>query len=188
VFDRLSRNYGRVAGVSLENAAVAERDGRLPFHYLAEPGEEERDGLPGWYDGIGSFSREAVMSHARDIPDIERRLVVEDVPALTFESLCEKHGLEEVDLLLIDAEGYDWELIRAIDFARRSPRLLIYEHYHLDPDGRRACRAHLERIGYETMEEHFDTFCLLPGADELTRRWRRLRPGLPGIAAYEEGA
>jgi FkbM family methyltransferase len=186
VFERLRENYGEAPGISLENSAIADRDGSRPFYYLAEASEPDRNGLPGWYDGIGSFSREAVLSHAREIPDIESRLVVKELPTLTFESLCEKHGLAEVDLLLIDAEGCDWELIRAIDFEQRSPRLLIYEHYHLGPEERAECRAHLERLGYETMEEHFDTFCLLPRGDELTGRWRKLRPALPGVAAYEE--
>jgi FkbM family methyltransferase len=186
VFERLRRNYEGVEGVSLENAAIADRDGRLPFYHLAEADEDERDALPAWYDGIGSFSRDAVLSHARYIPDLEQRLVVDEVKALTFESLCDTHGLDEVDLLLIDAEGYDWELVNAIDFERRSPRLLIYEHYHLDPEERAACQAYLEGRGYETMEEHFDTLCLLPRDDALTRRFRRLRPALPGVAAYED--
>jgi FkbM family methyltransferase len=186
VFERLRRNYRGVEGVSLENAAVADRDGALPFYYLREASAEERAGLPDWYDGIGSFSREAVLSHASHIPDIEGRLVSEEVPSLTFESLCEKHGLSRVDLLLIDAEGYDWELIRTIDFERRAPRLLIYEHYHLGPREHAECRSYVEERGYETMEEGFDTFCLLPDDDGLTRAWRRMRPALPGLVAYEE--
>ena len=48
---------------------------------------------------VGSFSREAVLSHGRRIPDIERLLVTTEVPCLTFASLCETHGVEEVDLL-----------------------------------------------------------------------------------------
>ena len=188
VFERLRRNYGDAAGISLDNSAIGDRDGRRPFYYLAEASDEEREALPGWYDGIGSFSREAVLSHAREIPDIESRVVQKELPTITYESLCQKHGLDKVDLLLIDVEGYDRDLIRAIDFDRGLPRLVVYEHYHLAPDEREECRAHMEGLGYETMEEHFDTFCLLPRDDALTRRFRRLRPGLPGIAAYEEDA
>ena len=105
---------------------------------------------------------------------------------MTFETLCRRNGIDRLDLLLIDVEGYDWDLIRAIDFERGLPRLVAYEHYHLAPHERAACRAYMERLGYEAMEEHFDTFCLLPRDDDLTSRFRKLRPGLPGIAAYEE--
>lgn len=184
VFERLQRNYAGVERVTLENAAIASQDGGLPFYHLAEADEAEREGLPDWYDGIGSFSRAAVLRHADRIPDLERRLVCTEVPSLTLESLCRKHRVDWIDLLLIDAEGYDWEIIRHADLAAHDPRLLIYEHYHLDQSARRDCRAHLERLGYETMEEGFDTFCLRPGPGELlTRTWRRLRPAVPGVSA-----
>lgn len=185
VFERLRAGYGDLDRVVLENAAIADRDGRLPFFHLAEAAEGEE--LPRWYDGIGSFSRDNVLAHGRHIDGIAARLVETEVPCLTFESLLRKHGVDRVDLLLVDTEGYDWELLRAIDLQPRIPRLVVYEHYHLSAADRAACRAHLERHGYETMEEGFDTFCLdtrLP--DRLTAQWRRLSPAVPGVAAYEE--
>ena len=189
VFARLARNYGDVERVALENGAIADHDGTVPFYYPAEPAREEVERLPDWYDGIGSLSREAVLSHAGHIPDIERRLVCAQVPCLTYESLCRRHGVEAVDLLLVDTEGQDWELLRGIDLTRRRPRLLIYEHFHLSPEDRRLCREHLERLGYETMEEGFDTFCLDGRTvDGLTRAWRRLRPAVRGVSVHDTAA
>ena len=37
VFERLSRNYHGLERVALENAAISDRDGRLPFFHLSEP-------------------------------------------------------------------------------------------------------------------------------------------------------
>jgi FkbM family methyltransferase len=189
VFARLERNYAEVAGVALENAAIADRDGTIPFYYPAPPDDDEREGLPDWYDGIGSLSRDAVLSHAAHIPDLERRVVRVEVRSLTYASLCRAHGLDLVDLLLLDTEGHDWEILRAIDFPQQPPRLLVYEHFHLPPAERRACRAHVESLGYETMEEGFDTLCLdTRTADALTRCWRRLRPGVAGVSAHDPPA
>jgi FkbM family methyltransferase len=187
VFERLRRNYAEVAGVVTENVAVADRDGELPFYHLIEPDPAERDGLPSWYDGIGSFSREAVLGHQEHIPDVADRIVQTDVPALTFESLRARHGIERVDLVLVDTEGYDWEIIRNIDLAASKPRLVVYEHFHLSREDRAACRAHLGDFGYETMEEGFDTFCLdVSVADRLTDLWKGLRPAVRGVAASDE--
>jgi FkbM family methyltransferase len=184
VFERLARNYSGRPGLALENAAIAERDGTRAFHYLAE---SDDPGLPGWYDAVGSFSRDAVLAHARHIPDVERRIVTAEVPCLTFESLCRKHDVERVDLLALDTEGHDWRILAAIDLDRWRPRLVIYEHYHLDPDDRSEARGHMEGAGYETMEEGFDTFCLDPRPDDaLTRAWRRLSPAVAGVAASDE--
>jgi FkbM family methyltransferase len=185
VFERLRDGYAGLDRVILENSAIADRDGRLPFFHLAEAGDGEE--LPRWYDGIGSFSRDNVLAHGRHIDGIAARLVETEVSCLTFDSLLRKHGVERVDLLLVDTEGYDWELLRAIDLETWMPRLVVYEHYHLSRDDRAACRAHLERLGYEAMEEGFDTFCLDTRlADRLTAQWRRLSPAVPGVAAYEE--
>lgn len=181
VFARLQSNYAGNARVVCENAAITDRDGRLPFHHLAEASPDED--LPGLYDAIGSFSREAVLAHAHLIPDVEARLVTTEVPTLTFDSLCRRHAVERVDLVVIDTEGHDWEVIRTIDLERHRPRLLVHEHYHLSRADREASRTHLERRGYETMEEGMDTFSLdVTVEDGLTRRWRALEPALPGAS------
>ncbi len=74
VFERLRAAYAGNDRVTLENAAIADRNGRLPFYHLAEAADYEPEGMPEWYDGIGSLSCDAVLSHARAIPDIEARL------------------------------------------------------------------------------------------------------------------
>jgi FkbM family methyltransferase len=186
VFERLRRNYGAIDRVTLENAAIADRDGTIPFYYPAA--EADPTGLPDWYDGIGSLSREAVVGHARHIPDIERRLVREEVECLTYASLCARHGVARVDLLVIDTEGHDREFLRTLDLTGERPRLIVYEHFHLSPEDRSAARAQLERAGYETLEEGFDTFALDPRDDALTTTFRGLTPGVPGVSSEDEPA
>jgi FkbM family methyltransferase len=187
VFDRLAANYGGVDGVTLVNAAVAERDGRLPFFHLREASLQERAGLPDWYDGVGSLRRDVIESHAPQMPDIGERIVQSEVEALTFDTLLERHGLGHVDLLLIDAEGHDAEILRSIDLGRHRPRLVVYEHFHLSPSERAAARARIEAHGYGTVEEMFDTYCLVPGpGDALDRAWKRFEPALPGVSKHDE--
>jgi FkbM family methyltransferase len=187
VFDRLRANYAGVDGVVVENAAIADRDGHRPFYHLSPSADYQSEGLPQWYDGIGSFSRESVLDHQRLIPDIESRLVETEVPCLTFDSLCAKHGFDHVDLLLVDTEGYDHEVLRHIDFSRHRPVLVIYEHYHLSESDQTACEAAMRAAGYETMSEGFDTWCLRPDANPgLTTTWRGLRPALPALSARDE--
>jgi FkbM family methyltransferase len=187
VFERLRANYGDLDRVTLANVAIADRDGTLPFYHLAQVPAPERERMPTWYDGIGSFSKDVVLDHAREIPDIADRLVQTEVPAMTLASLCREHGLDRIDLLLIDTEGYDYELIQSFDFADQHPRLLIYEHFHLSPEDRTGCRRLLEEKGYETLEEGFDTWCLDTDPDDgLTSTWRHTRPAVPGASVHDE--
>ena len=187
VFERLRSNYGGLERVVLENAAIADRDGALPFYHLAQPAQDDPATLPSWYDATGSFSREAVLAHARHIPDIEQRLVCTEVPSLTYESLRRKHDVAHVDLVLIDTEGYDWEILKRIELDADRPRLIAYEHFHLSPEDRLECREHLREHGYETMEEGFDTWCLDPTPDDALRKlWRGLKPSVRGVSVHDE--
>jgi FkbM family methyltransferase len=182
VFERLRANYGDLGRVELENAAVADGDGTVRFYHLREA--EDHESLPDWYDAIGSLSREAVAAHGDHIPDIDERIVQIEVPALTFESLCAKHGIDDFDLLLVDAEGYDREILNQVDLDRWRPRLLVYEHYHLSAEERRECELRVAEHGYQTMAEGFNTWCLHEAPDdELARVWRRVEPAIPALFA-----
>jgi FkbM family methyltransferase len=68
VFERLRRNYESQGRIALENVAISDADGVVPFYHLTEPKPEELASLPDWYDGVGSFSRAAVARHATYIP------------------------------------------------------------------------------------------------------------------------
>lgn len=178
VFARLMRNYGHLRGIALENVAIASEDGELPFYHLADTADAGRPGLPIWFDALGSLRKEVVLAHRRFIPDIEERIVETRVPALTFESLCRRHGVEAIDMLHTDTEGYDYEILKSVDFERVRPKLIVYESVHLQPADKTDCAARLQRFGYETFEYGLDTWCLNPGAlsaeerSELEPIWR----------------
>ncbi|HEY0974507.1 MAG TPA: FkbM family methyltransferase [Solimonas sp.] len=174
VFERLKHQYAGRAHLTLENVAIAAQEGTADFHCLAR----SDDPLPPWYDQIGSFSRDNVLKHrdlvpGQPIPDIEQRIVTLQVPCLTFESLCRKHGLGTLDLVHIDTEGYDYEVIKLIDFDAHRPTVVLYEHKHLSPNDRAACRTHLHACGYETLEVGDDTLCLRRDAATLGSRLGR---------------
>jgi FkbM family methyltransferase len=189
IFERLSANYAGREGIALENSAIGDRDGALPFFHLPRSDDHESEGLPGWYHGIGSFSRENVLRHAQQIPGLAERVVSTSVPTLTFDSLLAKHRVEHLDVLLIDTEGFDWEILRRVDLDRWRPRLIVYEHYHLSAATQAEAVAGLEAAGYGVLEEHFDTFSLRTDVDDdLTRLFRRLRPRLPAVRAEDDHA
>lgn len=162
VFDRLRRNYGHLSRISLENVAVATKDGQLPFYHLEDAHDAGRPGLPLWFDALGSFRREVVLSHRRIIPDIDERLVETRVPCLTLESLLRRHAVEAVDVLHLDTEGYDYEILRHADVEGLRPSIIIYESLHLLPREQYDCRKRLNALGYQTIEYGMDTWCFNP--------------------------
>ena len=94
------------------NVAIGATDGNIPL-YRIRPGETRG---PNWRHMIASFHKGVLMKHADRIPDLESMIEVENTRCVTFETVFEKTGAEHVDLLQIDAEGFDAEVLRILTF------------------------------------------------------------------------
>ena len=181
VFERLRRNYAHVDRVTLENAAISDHDGLLTFYFFEEAIGSDRSRVPEQYHLLGSASRDVLLRHI-DVPDRERRIVSEQLPCMTFDTLCRRHAIERIDVLVVDAEGHDCKIVRQMDFARLRPRILAYEDVHAEDAERAGCEEMLTELGYEMMREGFDTWCVDTRPDDaLTRKWREVRRTGPAV-------
>jgi len=113
IFEKLQHNYQSEEGIILHNAALAAQDGSVTFYRIREGAD-----VPDWCNCLGSFSRETILSHKDRFPAIEDLIVEQTVDALTFNTLVEKYGINRIDLIMIDTEGYDYEVLKQIDFQR----------------------------------------------------------------------
>ena len=55
-----------------------------------------------------------------------------DVQILLFDDLIKKYQIEEVKYLLIDTEGFDYKIIKSIDFKKTKINKIKFEYKHLD--------------------------------------------------------
>jgi FkbM family methyltransferase len=142
-FERLKNNYrNELDRVALENVAIADSEGTRTL-YRVKDSELTSD----WQRGTASLLHR---------PDSER-FTAEVVPCITMDTLLSRHHVARIDLLQVDVEGYDFEIIKLIDFGKIRPRLIRYEHRHLRPADKHACKALLARHGYRILEMDFDT-------------------------------
>lgn len=177
VFERLRARYGADGRIQLVNAAIGTVDGHMPFYYVAESDEPD---LPEWYDQIGSFSLENVLhpQHVEHIPNLAERVVHTNVPCVTFETLVREHPLPRLDIVHIDAEGYEQQILAQIDLARLRPLVLLYEHKHLTGERRRVVNGRLLANGYALLDLGPDTLAVRRDAPLLVRlALRRHRHG-----------
>jgi FkbM family methyltransferase len=110
----ISHNYKDIKNVFIENSAVTARN--MGIVDLVHP-SKIIDGVE--YDD-GKFSIVPMDSWGDELTVIK-------VPSITFEQLCLKYGIKEINFLQIDTEGYDSEIIRSIDFDRFKIDVLKYE-------------------------------------------------------------
>jgi FkbM family methyltransferase len=144
MFERLVANYEGVPNLSFENAAIGAADGTATLYSL-----QPRPGDPYWAELISSFDRATVCSHEGLITGVDERIVEIPVTSLTFPTLVSRHQLNSIDLLNVDTEGYDYEILKQIDFSSSwAPTFVIYERRHLDHHTDRAARRMLRGAGY----------------------------------------
>jgi len=53
-----------------------------------------------------------------------------------------------IDVLAVDAETYDYQILKQLDFARFRPKLILYEHYNMTVDDGRAAAQMLVAYSY----------------------------------------
>lgn len=155
-FGRLRANLGQRPGFEFVNAAIDERSGTREFFEV-----DTQDGeLPGWTAQLASFSRQHIEKHEQRAPGVSARIRSREVQTLAFDDVLDRFAIRELDVLQIDAEGFDARLLALFPFHRMRPGVLHYEIAHMTSDDRQATRARLEAFGYRL-------FATLSGEDEM---------------------
>ena len=144
-FARLKQTYAGQPQVVLLQAAIAEREGVRELFI-----RKSKTSM------AASFDREHLRRH--NIPN--RDIASIPVPCHTVASALGLAGLETVAIIQIDAEGYDWPIIRSIDFERVRPAIVRFEYRNMPPSDADACLAHLASRGYRFLLERRDIIAL----------------------------
>jgi FkbM family methyltransferase len=156
-FQRLQETYRNEPQVQLRNVAVAAANGTRPLYHLRRDAPE----LPSWAPMLASFDREVVLRHGAQIPNISQFMEQTDVPCVTLRTLLDEAGLTSIDVLQIDTEGFDYEILKMVDFNRIRPAIVNYEHAHLGLDDKDAAIELLIRHGYHVGAGPYDTVAYL---------------------------
>jgi FkbM family methyltransferase len=151
-FARLQRTYRDQPQVTLLQAAIADQLGTRTLY--CKRGEASM---------VASFDREHLRKH--NVPDSE--IVEQSVTCHTVESAMRAAGLARIDVLQIDAEGYDWPIIRSIDFSRLRPRVLRFEYRHMSTSDADECLKLLADHGYQFVIESRDIIAHLEQSPPL---------------------
>jgi FkbM family methyltransferase len=160
-FRRLKDVYKGVPNVSFVQAAIAKHDGEACLYKVKE-GARSIDAY--WSPQLASFSSAHLLKHGVAASDI----VEVKVPALTLASLIAKCGLESIDILQVDTEGFDGEIVKMALDLPRVPECINFEHVHLNAEERTEVFALLERHRYGWTHDQWNTLAL---HERLRMRW-----------------
>ena len=144
-FEKLKAAYQGMDQVRMERVAIARERGVLTLYKL---NPKYAHLYPYDPSGIASFSAQHIIKHIRGGASIPDLILEETVEAMPLAELLEKHKVRRIDLLQIDTEGYDFEILKMLDFDRFQPVLINLEHLHLKPADCEACLKLLLSRGY----------------------------------------
>ena len=151
IFNELKENFKDRDNYIFEQCAITEEDGEIKM-LTVPPDVIEREGLHPGYKGMSALYplRNGFGSdYQRDI-DVKAQFGVDImVPTLTLNSLLDKHNLQNVDILICDAEGYDWKIFNQLDFNRIRPKVIRLEYINLTEEEKELTKNKLIENGYE---------------------------------------
>jgi FkbM family methyltransferase len=141
-FARLQKTYAGLSNVTLVQAAIGEQDGEAYLYRVRNTGNGDAEVDLSLQ--IASFYREHLEQHGRKAHEIERITV----PCRSLGSLLAELGLTRIDLLQVDAEGFDAAVVRmALNLPVR-PDCINFEHTHLKGADRQPLFELLKANGY----------------------------------------
>ena len=162
IFKRLTENYAGEKQLLFENSAIAQQDGMIDLHCFENASAED-------HASMLTSTRKHYLSLNGD--GHRGALKTITVPALTLESLLTKHQIERVNLLQIDTEGFDFEIIKMIDFKRIKPEIIHYENNFLNRRQKSECSRILSGQNYSLLNLGIDTIAYLqPLRKDFSRR------------------
>lgn len=151
MYAKLVRSYGGQSQLRFENVAVAARSGTFTIYRVREDAP-----LSPYLQLLASHRRSHLVKEG-----IEERYIQElDVPAVPLDQLLARHGIRSVTLLVVDTEGYDYEIVRSALVSGLLPRIVHYEHCHLVPRVRVEAKRLLYAHGYRFIEVGKDTIAV----------------------------
>lgn len=149
--------YANNTGINVLNAAIGAEDGILPMYKIGFSTTR-------WATGLSSFSKEQVLKafdngivaynckeYGEAIPtDKSKWISQEEVRVVSPESLIREFRIKKIDLLQIDAEGFDLEVIRIFDLNKHQPKVVVFENAGLSDNDYLLALNILKEAGYTT--------------------------------------
>lgn len=164
----LRKTYSRFPKIELLNAALGPDLTQNKLYCVSFSDHR-------WATGLSRFNKDSfvaliengyIASQAKqqgvDLPDSVDDYITEmQVDVVNFDYIFREYDITNVDFLQIDAEGYDFEILKLFPLDRVKPKFINLEYSHFEDKTKEACTLLLTKNNYECVEVEHDLFCVL---------------------------
>ena len=164
VFQRLPENYREVENLEFLNCAIGIETGTSKFYSISETDSKGLNLFKEYsnfkLDQLSSFNKDTLLQHKYMHPDFENLIVETAIPTIGINELLLKYKNRVIDLLQVDIEGFDFELLKALDFTGNTPCILIFEHHHMPESSYKEIIKKLRSFHYRFYKSNWDTIAV----------------------------
>ncbi|BBN60156.1 FkbM family methyltransferase [Hydrogenovibrio marinus] len=166
VFKNLKENYQSVEGLNFVNKALSGTNGITSLYSVDDFLVRQYSDL----SGVASFSRGHVSKEIKsnmhklsfeNAKTIDDYVVKTDVETITYSSLIKEYLINNLDLLMIDAEGFDYESVMLFPFDEVKPKAVLFEDKHIGKAKRTQLKSYLKDLGYIAYHARNDVLFVL---------------------------
>jgi FkbM family methyltransferase len=157
--NKLIRLHEKSRGIVCLNAAMDIVNGEKQLYKISFSKHR-------WATGLSSFNKE-VLLEAISSGHVMRSstkegitpptnqddwIVSEPVQTISPQNLKNQYGLNQIDFLQIDTEGFDFEIIKMVINAGFSPKMIVFEHSHFTSQDLINCTEFLIENNYRVQK------------------------------------
>ena len=129
--DAIKENLKEFKNIIIEPVAISNINEKKDFYFVK--GNSINKLKKHWASGIGSFDKNHLISHR------SKRFLIEDndidkvvIETLRFKDLIKKHSITEIEKIIIDVEGFEYEILSDIDLGEIKINSIMFEYKHFD--------------------------------------------------------
>ncbi|WP_339698766.1 FkbM family methyltransferase [Algoriphagus aquimarinus] len=155
-FKELENNYIDFKNIFLLKKAIFKSNSIVKLYEVNSNGLKK---IPDWGKGVGSIDKKNLTKNELSDDDID----VIEVEGITFMDMLDNYPeFTSVNYLQIDTEGFDFEILKLIDFSKFQCDFIRYEKANLSLADLLESEVLLKKQGYQIVSDEYDNFCFKP--------------------------
>jgi FkbM family methyltransferase len=133
LFERLKHNYNNESinnNYIFLNIAISNLDGEITLYVPSEKNDLSK--YPYWVTQLASSNREHINNHMDGI-NLPHLIIDElKVSCYKLNTIIREHNINEINYLVVDTEGHDFDILMDLDLNILKPNKIIFENKHMD--------------------------------------------------------
>ena len=127
----IKKNLIHLHNVIIEQVAISNKNEIKNFYFVKEKSIHKLK--KHWSSGIGSFNKQHILDHKSKRFKVEEEDIEKvSINTIRFKDIVEKYQIKQINKLLIDVEGSEYEILNDIDFNSLNIKEILFEYKHFD--------------------------------------------------------